>query len=174
MAATAPTLPGQRVVLRAISPRDATDLIRIRATPEVARWWHPPDPGWPLGAEAPGATRWAVVRADEDEHVLGLVEVGETADPEYRSASIDLFLDPAVHGQGLGKEVVSLVRDHLVDDRGHHRLTMDPAVDNPAGIRCYAACGFREVGVMRCYERDTDGQGWHDSLLMEYVVDAAT
>jgi hypothetical protein len=27
--------------------------------------------------------------------------------------------------------------------------------------------GFKPVGVLRDYERDTDGRGWHDGLLME-------
>src|SRR3712207_7691433 len=34
-------------------------------------------------------------------------------------------------------------------------------------IRCYSAVGFRPVGVLRRYERDPDGTGWHDGLLMD-------
>ena len=34
--------------------------------------------------------------------------------------------------------------------------------------RC-AAVGFKPVGVMRQYERDTDGKGWHDGLLMDLL-----
>jgi aminoglycoside 6'-N-acetyltransferase len=26
------------------------------------------------------------------------------------------------------------------------------------------------VGVMRSYERDVDGEGWHDGLLMELIA----
>jgi aminoglycoside 6'-N-acetyltransferase len=172
MLGTAPVLRGTRATLRAIGAADVEELVRIRLTPEVARWWHAPDPGWPLTDDDPGVTRWAVTVGEGT--VVGLIQAGEADDPEYRSASVDLFLDPVVHGAGLGREIVTLVRDHLVHDRGHHRLTMDPAVDNAAGIRCYAACGFREVGVMRRYERDADGQGWHDSVLMEYVVEPST
>lgn len=166
-------LRGQRTTLRAVTPADAADLLRIRAMPEVARWWHAPDPGWPSADQEPGVTRWAVVVDDAGDsgQVVGLVQAGEAGDAEYRSASIDLFLDPAVHGRGLGREVVTRVRDHLIDDHGHHRLTMDPAVGNHASIRCCRACGFREVGIMRHYERDADGQGWHDGMLMEYVVE---
>ena len=55
--------------------------------------------------------------------------------------------------------------------RGHHRVVIDPAASNERAIACYRACGFVPVGVMRRYERDVDGDGWHDGLLMEYVVE---
>jgi aminoglycoside 6'-N-acetyltransferase len=63
---------------------------------------------------------------------------------------------------------------HLVHELGHHRLVIDPAVDNDAAIRCYKAVGFREVGVMRRYERDTEGDGWHDGLLMDLLAEDLT
>jgi aminoglycoside 6'-N-acetyltransferase len=91
------------------------------------------------------------------------------ATPEV-SRGIDLFLDPAVHGRGIGTEVVRRVVRMLVDERGHHRVTIDPAASNVAAIRAYEKAGFRRVGVMRSYERDADGSGWHDGLLMELVV----
>ena len=57
----------------------------------------------------------------------------------------------------------------LFSVQGHHRLTIDPAADNLAAIRCYAKAGFREVGRLRQYERGLDGE-WHDGLLMELVA----
>jgi len=60
------------------------------------------------------------------------------------------------------------VAAHLFDERGHHRLTIDPAADNEPAIRCYTAAGFRTVGVMRRYQRGRDGS-FHDGLLMELV-----
>ena len=59
----------------------------------------------------------------------------------------------------------------LIDERGHHRITIDPAVDNVAAIRAYEKAGFRRIGVMRKSERDADGHGWHDSLLMELLAE---
>ena len=40
-----------------------------------------------------------------------------------------------------------------------------------AAIRCYAAVGFHPVGVLRRYERDVDGAGWHDGLLMDLLAE---
>jgi aminoglycoside 6'-N-acetyltransferase len=62
----------------------------------------------------------------------------------------------------------------LIDERGHHRNTIDPAADNAAAIRAYEKAGFKPVGVMRRYERDTGGDGWHDGLLMELLADELT
>ena len=44
-----------------------------------------------------------------------------------------------------------------------------PAAGNAAAIRAYEKAGFKPVGVMHAYERDYDGDGWHDCLLMEWV-----
>jgi aminoglycoside 6'-N-acetyltransferase len=60
----------------------------------------------------------------------------------------------------------------LISERGHHRITIDPALANAAAIRCYEKVGFKPVGVMRQAERDAGGQGWHDCLLMELVAPA--
>jgi aminoglycoside 6'-N-acetyltransferase len=58
----------------------------------------------------------------------------------------------------------------LIEERGHHRITIDPATDNAAALRSYEKVGFKPVGVMRQHERDADGEGWHDSLLMELLA----
>ena len=56
----------------------------------------------------------------------------------------------------------------LIEERGHHRLTIDPAVANERAIRSYEQVGFRRVGVMRRYERGVDGS-WHDGLLLDLL-----
>jgi aminoglycoside 6'-N-acetyltransferase len=144
---------------------DAAELIRIHRTDEVRRWWGDPAPGFPF--EEPGATRWTI---EVDGEVAGLIEFHEELEPRYRHASIDLFLDPRRHGQGIGTEAVRRVVDHLVHERGHHRITIDPAAANGLAIRCYQKVGFATVGRMRAYERDADGPDWHDGLLMELIV----
>jgi aminoglycoside 6'-N-acetyltransferase len=100
-----------------------------------------------------------------------MVQYGEEEEPAYRHASIDIYLDPAVHGRGVGRDAVRALARHLVHDRGHHRLVIDPAADNEPAIRCYTAVGFRPVGVLRRYERDVDGAGWHDGLLMDLLAE---
>ena len=155
------------LLLRPLAERDVDELLRIHATPEVRRWWDPPDEGFPLTDE-PDATRLTI---EVDGRIAGMIQFSEELEPKYRHAGIDIFVDPAFHGRGLGTEAVRRVARHLIDERGHHRITIDPAADNAAAIRAYEKAGFRTVGVMRRYERDADGDGWHDGLLMELVVE---
>lgn len=156
-----------RIGLRPLAKGDEEELLRIHATPEVARWWGEPEEGFPWTDE-PGSTRMVI---EVDGAVAGLIQFCEETEPRYRHASIDLFLDPALHGRGFGEGAVRRVAAQLVEERGHHRITIDPAVDNVAAIRAYEKAGFKPVGVMRRYERDAKGEGWHDGLLMEFVVE---
>jgi aminoglycoside 6'-N-acetyltransferase len=156
------------LTLRPLRAGDEAELRRIHCTPEVARWWDLPEEGFPWSDE-PDATRLTI---ELDGAVAGMIQFSEELTPRYRRASIDLFLDPALHGHGLGAEAVTRVVSHLIEERGHHRLTIDPATANTAAIRAYEKAGFRAVGVMRRYERDVDGDGWHDSLLMELLAGA--
>jgi aminoglycoside 6'-N-acetyltransferase len=160
-------IEGPRVVLERVAERHLDELRRVRREPGVVTWWRPPGAEWPLdnGADEVG---YAVVRRD-DGRLVGYVQYGEETDPDYRCGSIDLFLDPAVHGRGYGREVVAVMAAYLVDGRGHHRVTIDPAADNAAAIACYAKVGFTPVGVMRQYERGADGT-WHDGLLMDLLA----
>jgi aminoglycoside 6'-N-acetyltransferase len=153
------------IELRPLSAEDAPELLRIHATPEVMRWWDPPDPGFPL-TDDPDSTRFTVV---VDGAIAGMIQFHEELEPKYRHAGIDLFLDPAVHGRGIGSEAVRRVVALLLE-RGHHRITIDPAAANAAAVRAYEKVGFKPVGVMRAYERDSDGRGWHAGLLMELLA----
>jgi aminoglycoside 6'-N-acetyltransferase len=163
---TGPAAPPGELTLRPLREGDEAELLRIHSAPEVARWWDLPEDGFPWSDE-PDATRLAIEHGGA---VVGMIQFSEELTPRYRHASIDLFLNPALHGRGLGAEAVRRVARHLVDERGHHRLTIDPATANTAAIRAYEKAGFRAVGVMRRYERDVDGDGWHDSLLMELLA----
>ena len=156
------------LILRPLAESDEPELRRIHETPEVVRWWDVPSEDFPW-TDDPESTRLTI---EVDGAVAGLVQFTEELEPRYRHAAIDLFLDPVLHGRGLGTEAVRRVVRHLIDDRGHHRITIDPATANAAAIRAYEKAGFKRVGVMRRYERDAGGGGWHDGLLMELVTGA--
>jgi RimJ/RimL family protein N-acetyltransferase len=161
-------LRGRVVVLVPVAGDHVGELRRIVGTPEVRGRWGDQevrDPDWPF--DDPSATPFTIL---VDGAVRGLVQYGEETGPMYRYASIDIFLDPAVHGRGHGRDALGTLARYLVDERGHHRLTIDPAADNDRAIRCYEAVGFRRVGIMRSYEHDVDGPGWHDGLLMDLLA----
>jgi aminoglycoside 6'-N-acetyltransferase len=154
------------MILRPLVKEDEAELLRIHATPEVARWWDVPDVGFPWTDE-PETIRLTI---EVDGAVAGLIQFWEELAPKYRYATIDLFLDPTLHGRGLGTEAVRRLVRHLIDDRGHHRITIDPATTNTAAIRAYEKVGFKPVGVMRRYERPLGGDEWRDGLLMELLA----
>ena len=164
------TLHGAHVRLRPARPEDVPELARIRATPEVLRWWRGGEDLAAAVAEdlAEEGTETFVV--EHDGRVAGAIQWHAEDEPDYRHAGIDIYLDPALHGRGLGTDAVRTLARHLIVDRGHHRLVIDPAAGNAAAIRCYSKVGFRAVGVMRRYELGLDGS-WHDGLLMDLLAD---
>ena len=101
--------------------------------------------------------------------VAGLIQYAEELEPKYRSGAVDLFVATAHQGRGVGTTALREILRRL-HARGHHRITIDPAAANAAAIHCYEKAGFVRVGVMRLAERDADGSGWHDVVLMELVV----
>jgi aminoglycoside 6'-N-acetyltransferase len=163
-------LHGKRVTLRPPTPADVTELARIRSTPEVLRWWRGGDDMAASVAEdlAEEGTETFVI--EHDGRVAGAIQWHAEDEPDYRHAGMDIYLDPSVHGRGLGADAIRTLARHLIDDHRHHRLVIDPAADNAAAIACYTKVGFRPVGVMRNYERALDGT-WHDGLLMDLLAE---
>jgi aminoglycoside 6'-N-acetyltransferase len=169
-----PTLVGQSVTLRAVRADDLDRLREILGEPSVARWWGGPRPGEP---DYDVAEDWLDVEATDttfiievDGAVVGSIQCSEELEPDYRHAGIDLFLDTAHQGAGLGPDAIRTLARWLIEERGHHRLTIDPSAANERAIAAYRRVGFRPVGVMRRYERGPDGT-WHDGLLMDLLAD---
>lgn len=165
-----PTLRGAVVLLRPATMADAPRVAEILAEPDVARWW---------GHHDLERVRTEVIAPDDDTvvfvveaegEVIGLIQYLEENTPDYRHAAIDISLHPGWHHRGLGADALRTLARHLVHERGHHRLTIDPAAHNARAIRSYASVGFRPVGVMRRYERGPDGR-WHDGLLMDLLAE---
>lgn len=153
------------MILRPLAEGDEAELRRIHETPEVSHWWDLPDADFPW--DEPESTRFTI---EVDGAVAGLIQYGEETEPKYRHAWIDVFLDPALQGRGIGSEAVGQVVRMLIDERGHHRVVIDPAASNVAAVRAYEKAGFTRVGILRKAERDADGEGWHDSLMMELIA----
>ena len=159
-----PALSGGLIDLRPAQDDDITTLLAILDEPEVGRWWR--------------RTEWE--RVDEKDAVVfcialhgavvGCIQYTEETDPDYRSAAVDIFVSAVVHGRGVGSHAMSILIAWLIDERGHHRLTVDPAAANARAIHVYEKLGFRPVGVLRRYERVEDGV-WRDALLLELLAE---
>jgi aminoglycoside 6'-N-acetyltransferase len=163
-------LRGRRVLLRRVASDDVPSLLAILGEPAVAERW--------------GSSTRAEVEAtfvDHDEHlaisldgrVIGAIQFHEEADEMYRHAGIDIFVATDQQGQGFGTDAIRTLARYLIEERGHHRFSIDPAADNARAIRAYERVGFLPVGVLRRYERGPDGF-WHDGLLMDLLADELT
>jgi aminoglycoside 6'-N-acetyltransferase len=159
-------IAGQTVVLRPTTPAHVPAFLEILGHPEIARWWG----GYDLERvrrELLGPQCYAIELARE---VIGLIIYREELDPDHRHAAIDLALHPDQQNQGLGCDAMRAMARFLFRHREHHRVVIDPAAHNARAIRSCERAGFRRVGVLRSYERSSDGQ-WHDGLLMDLLPD---
>ena len=164
------TLQGAHVTLRPPTEADVPELARIRATEQVQRWWRGGDDMLVAVTEDLAQPDVETFVIEHENRVAGAIQWQAETDPDYLHASIDIYLDPALHRRGLGSDAIRALAHHLIVDLGHHRLVIDPAADNQAAITCYTRVGFKPVGVMRQYELGLDG-AWHDGLLMDLLAD---
>jgi aminoglycoside 6'-N-acetyltransferase len=160
------SLQGELVTLEPVRREHAEPLRALRSAPEVARWWDPAPDGWPLDAEPDDHMLTVLV----DGAIAGYVQFWEDPDPASRHADVDIFIAPELQGRGMGTDAMRTVVRHLIEERGHHRITLGTTVDNARAIRCYEKAGFRTVGVMRKSARNHLTGEWGDELLMELVV----
>jgi aminoglycoside 6'-N-acetyltransferase len=164
-----PTLRGEQVVLRGLRPDDRDDLVAVLSDPTVAEWWDSRGAevsASELLADDPTVTVFAI---EVDGELAGSIQYAEELEPDYRHAGIDIFMSARFQGRGIGTDAVRTLARYLIDVRGHHRLTIDPATANARAIHVYEKVGFRPVGVMRRYERGRDGT-FHDGLLMDLLA----
>jgi aminoglycoside 6'-N-acetyltransferase len=155
-------------VLRPLRIDDVTRIAEIQSEPGVVRWWGPPNEPY-LRRQGEGRADEKAFAVERDGELIGLIEYSEETEADFRHAGIDLFLTERAHGRGLGTDSVRTLARYLIQERGHHRLTIDPAADNAVAIRAYEKVGFRPVGVMRKYWRSPEGE-WRDALLMDLVA----
>lgn len=164
-------LEGESVVLRAIERADLDSLCDLFAEPAVSRWWPRMDRERvrrELIDEIDDDLTPFAIEVDGD--VAGLIQAFEEPDPEYKQAGIDIAVHPRWHGTGVAVDALRTLVAHLIHDRGHHHLTIDPAAGNARAIACYRKVGFRDVGILRQHELGPDGT-FHDALLMDLIAD---
>jgi aminoglycoside 6'-N-acetyltransferase len=156
------------VTLRPFAAEDRAAVLEMLAHPEVERWWGIYD-----------EARYERDFGDDSVHTYMIEERGSPAgfvmfqpetDPDYEHARIDIAVAGELLDRGLGTDALRTLLRYLASERGHHRFTIDPAVDNPRAIHVYEKVGFRAVGVTRKSERGPDDT-WHDNLLMDLLAE---
>ena len=134
------------MTLRPTTLADAPALAAILAEPAVARWWGTFDLDRVVAELIDGDPEEDPFVIEHGGEVVGYIQAVEEDEPDFRHAGIDLFLRTDAQGRGLGPDAIRTLAIELIDGRGHHRLTIDPAADNERAIAAYSKLGFRPVG----------------------------
>lgn len=174
-----PVLVGERVRLRPARDADARDFVRWAAVPEFAWMQWGRSPGRFPDPDAAAAFMARFVEPDGRlfviEHEGRPVGFANYRDwrPKPRSAEIGIGIgEPSLWSRGLGRDALSTLVRHLVEDLGAHRISLSVLSYNDRAIASYKACGFEVEGV----ERDgvlTDRETYADDVRMAYVVGRA-
>lgn len=140
-----------------IEDRVATLETELR-TPAERREW--------LAARGP---RHPVIVAEEAGQVVGWGSLNPFSPrASYRFvADFSLYVERGRRGQGVGSQMLARLVE-LAREHGYHKLVLTTLPWNAAGLRLYAAFGFREVGVYR-EQGQLDG-GWVDTVVMEKLL----
>ena len=113
-------LRGPRVTLRPQAPEDIDRLNEIVRSPGVREIWGP-------NPEIDDQDAFTIF---VDGEIAGWLGWYEETDEMYRHAGLDIFLAPEFQARGLGREALRLGVKWLIEERGHHRLIIDPAASN--------------------------------------------
>lgn len=169
-------LVGERVRLRGLRDDDL---------PTLARW--DSDPGrmatasnWVVPPSEAGATErnraWCANDKDDLGFVIETLDdppvlVGNVglfgARPKDRCATIGIALGREHLALGYGTDAVRVIVAYAFREMGLHRIQLEVAPYNPAGIRAYEKAGFVEEGR----RRDAvfhDGR-WYDEVMMSVL-----
>lgn len=185
MPAVVPVLPGERVRLVPFGPEHLPLAGRWRADPEVTRYWisdEAPGPAeldaWYQENQASGALTWAIL--DERSTPIGYTNLFDL-DAANRHAELALMIgERAAWGRGYATDALRTLLQRAFAPAGNedkegegeglnlHKVSLTVFAENLAARRVYAACGFREDGVVR---DDIYRAGrWHDQVLMSALA----
>ena len=153
-----PRLPGRRISLRPLEPRDVPALFEIFGDPEVMRFWSSPPLTSLAGAQAlfddinrhfaaRTLFQWGIARPDDDV-VVGTATLFHL-DEEHRRGEIGFALGRAHWGHGCASDAVASLLRFAFDRLNLHRIEADPDPQNAASIRLLEKHGFKYEGLLR-------------------------
>lgn len=125
---------GMQTSLRRATGDDVERLVAWHDDPEIARYW---DDERFMEAEMrerlarPDVEAWIV---EADAEPIGYLQV--------HSTGLDMFLIPSARGRGLGPDAGRAMAEHLLDERGWGRVTVDPYTWNEQALRAWQKAGF--------------------------------
>jgi ribosomal-protein-alanine N-acetyltransferase len=152
-----PVLTGSLVTLRELRISDATSLLAMLSTEEVARFISPPPTtvegfarfiAWTRRQRANGTYACFAVTLAGHDTAIGIFQVRET-EPGFATAEWGFALGSAFWGTGLFQEGAELVLRFAFDTVGVHRLEARAALKNGRGNGALRKVGAVQEGVLR-------------------------
>ena len=173
-----PSIATERLVLRAITPSDASALFAIFSDEQVMRFWSSAamvsiEEAEALAREidALGRARtllqWGIVVKD-DPGLVGTCTLYRW-ERRHRRAELGYALRRDVWGRGYATEAVTGVLRFAFDAMGLHRVGADTDPRNAASARVLERLGFEREGVQR--ETYLHLGEWADSVMWGLVGD---
>src|SRR6266849_10176911 len=152
-----PVLSGQQVVLRELRISDATSLLALLTTQEVARFISPPPSTvegferfieWTLRQRTAGTYACFAVTLKGFDTAIGIFQVRET-EPGFGTAEWGFAIGSQFWGTGVFEESAQLVLEFAFDTLDVHRLEARSAVRNGRGTGALLKLGAVPEGVLR-------------------------
>lgn len=170
------TLHGQHVMLRPPRPSDKQDRLTLGRNLDIARMFGGSSRTIGPLTDAEVDEWYAAIESDPHgwmiEHAgrcIGNARL-HSLEPEARTARYAVgILQPALLGQGLGREVTALVLAYAFEALNLRRVDLRVLAFNTRAIRSYEAAGFEQTGLEHHVIRIDDE--WHDDVLMSISRD---
>jgi ribosomal-protein-alanine N-acetyltransferase len=152
-----PVLTGSMVTLRELRLSDATSLLAMLSTEEVARFISPPPTTvegferfiiWAQNERQDGNYACFAVVPHGMESAIGIFQVRQL-EPGFGTAEWGFAVGSAFWGTGIFAEGARMVVDFAVDVIGTHRLEARAAVANGRGNGALRKLGAVQEGVLR-------------------------
>jgi aminoglycoside 6'-N-acetyltransferase len=146
---------GRLTTLRPAGREDVDRLVAWHADPEVSRYWDDETFARPEMEERLAREDVEAWIVEEGAESVGYLQV--------HPDGLDMFLVPAARGRGLGPDAAGAMAQHLVEECGRPRVTVDPYAWNDGAVRAWERAGFVEVSRHEADEEHT--APW---ILMEF------
>lgn len=152
-----PVLETERLVLRRITPDDATDIFAIFSNPDVTRYYDLDTFTRPAQAkdlihrhevqfEKDAGIRWGIALKDAP-RLIGTAGVGWQR--WNFSAILGYELAREHWNRGIMTEAIRTMAGYIFNKAGMNRIQATTEIENAASVRVLEKLGFREEGLLR-------------------------
>lgn len=154
-----PTLISDRITLRKQTLAEVLYSRKWGGNPRITQFLYA---SWGKATDEEQKKFWR--KANRGNQMLFAIVLNETAEfiggcdvkfePKHERAEVGIMIgEEKYHGQGIGTEVIKMLRDYLFQVWKIHRFQLYVLTNNPRAKKCYEKCGFQTEGLLRDYHK---------------------